>query len=246
LNPTNNLRKFCQDYASSVVEIHERYFSEAPEQLFEGNARDLVEAQCRTKWASYLSKSAYTLSAVSTTTVLSGHAFDCYVELLHNGTSVARAFGEAKNYELLSGHLQTFEKWLSDVNFKADANPPDLAFMIAPSCPSLLHRKLELKNIQFIQAYKIINTIISLASSDIIVSSPPYAININTADKTSLIAAFRGTRINKTTIDKLINLRQRKNYINLEGLASDLKFTDAVRKKLQEKLNKAEICFWKE
>ncbi|MBN3871675.1 hypothetical protein [Nostoc sp. JL33] len=251
LNPTNNLRKFCQDYASSVLEIHERYFSEAPEQLFEGNARELVEAQSRTKWASYLSKSAYTLSAVSTTTVLSGHAFDCYVELLHNGTSVARAFGEAKNYELLSGHLQTFEKWLSDVNFKSNANPPELAFMIAPSCPSLLHRKLELKNIQFIESKKV-SPISASASTptptptptpDSTSASPPTAININKADKDRLIVAFKGTGVKQTTIDKLINLRQRKSYIRLESLASDLKFTDAVRKKLQEKLNKAEICF---
>ncbi|MHC5775359.1 hypothetical protein [Nostoc sp.] len=74
-------------------------------------------------------------------------------------------------------------------------------------------------------------------------ASPPTAININKADKALLVIAFKGTRVNKTTIDKLINLRQRKSYIRLESLASDLKFTDAVRKKLQEKLNKGEICF---
>lgn len=247
LNPANTLREFCQEYGSAVLEIHERYFSEAPEQVFEGNARELVEAQCRTKWASYLSQSAYTLTVVSTTTVLSDHAFDCYVELLHNGTSVARAFGEAKNYELLSGHLQTFEKWLSDVNFKTGANPPDLAFMIAPSCPSLLHRKLELKNIQFIESKKVSPTSTPASTPtptpDSTSASPPTAININKADKDRLIVAFKGTGVKQTTIDKLINLRQRKSYIRLESLASDLKFTDAVRKKLQEKLDKAEICF---
>lgn len=241
LNPANTLREFCQEYGSAVLEIHEKYFNEAPEQVFEGNARELVEAQCRTKWASYLSKSAYTLSAVSTTTVLSGHAFDCYVELLHNRTSVARAFGEAKNYELLSGHLQTFEKWLSDVNFKPDANPPDLAFMIAPSCPSLLQRKLELKNIQFIESKKV-----APQPKPDPPPPPPTAININKANKDRLIVAFKGTGVKQTTIDKLINLRQRKSYIHLESLASDLKFTDAVRKKLQEKLDKGEICFSKE
>ncbi|MBG1266899.1 hypothetical protein [Nostoc sp. WHI] len=252
LNPANTLREFCQEYGSALLEIHEKYFKEAPEQLFEGNARELVEAQCRTKWASYLSKSAYTLSAVSTTTVLSGHAFDCYVELLHNGTSVARAFGEAKNYELLSGHLQTFEKWLSDVNFKPDTNPPELAFMIAPSCPSLLHRKLELKNIQFIESEKVSpkqtsaptpDSTSSTSSSSTSSTSSPTAININKADKDKLIVAFKGTGVKQTTIDKLINLRQRKSYVNLKSLASDLKFTDAVRKKLQEKLDKAEIRF---
>ncbi len=115
LAPANNLSKFCRDYAGSVLGIHGKYFEEAPEQGFEGNARQLVEAQCRQQWASYLNKAGYTLSAVPTTTVLAGHAFDCYVELLHNDNPVARAFGEAKNYELLSGHLQTFEQWLNDV-----------------------------------------------------------------------------------------------------------------------------------
>jgi len=251
LNPANTLREFCQEYGSALLEIHEKYFKEAPEQLFEGNARELVEVQCREQWASYLSKSAYTLSAVSTTTVLADHAFDCSVQLLHNGSLIARAFGEAKNYELLSGHLQTFEKWLSDVNFKPDGSPPDLAFMIAPSCPSLLKRKLELKNIQFIESKKVsptptpasTPTPTPIPTPDSRSASPPNAININKADKDKLIVAFKGTGVKQTTIDKLIKLRQGKSYIGLESLASDLKFTDAVRKKLQEKLNKAEICF---
>ena len=96
LNPVNTLREFCQHYAGAVLEIHEKYFQEAPEQIFEGNSRQLVESQCRQKWASYLSQRAYTLSAVSTTTVIAGHAFDSYVELLHNGLCVARALGKLK------------------------------------------------------------------------------------------------------------------------------------------------------
>ncbi|MGI2905772.1 hypothetical protein [Tolypothrix sp. VBCCA 56010] len=181
---------------------------------------------------------AYKLSAVSTTTVLAGHAFDCYVELLHNNNVVARAFGEAKNYELLSGHLQTFEEWLNDVNFKSstsDGHPPDLAFTIAPSCPSVLQRKLEIKNIQFIKSKKVDPRQTS--------TSTPNAVNINTADKASLIAAFKGTRVNQKTIDKLITSRQRKSYINLTSLASDLNFTAAVRQKLQAKIDQGEICF---
>lgn len=239
LNPANTLREFCQEYASKVLEIHEKYFQEAPEQIFEGNSRDLVEAQCRQKWESYLSKSAYSLSAVSTTTVLEGHAFDCYVELLHNGKAIARAFGEAKNYELLSGHLQTFEKWLEDVNFKpsaSDGNPSDLAFMIASSCPSLLQRKLELKNIEYIQSDKIIEP-------DPLPPPPPTGVNINTADKATLIKAFQGTRINKTTIDKLITRRQSQKYIDINHLSSDLKFTPAVKAKLQKKIDRGQISF---
>lgn len=236
-NPANTLREFCQEYTLAVLEIHEKYFKEAPEQVFEGNARELVEAQCRQKWASYLSKYAYTLSAVSTTTVLAGNAFDCYVELLHNGAAVARAFGEAKNYELLSGHLQTFEEWLSDVNFKpvtSDGNPPDLAFMIAPSCPFLLERKLELKNIQFIKSEKV------LKHEKIDQTPPPTAVNINTANKASLTKTFKGTGFGPKSLDKLLSNRPHKS---LDDLASKVKFAKAVRQKIQQKIDNGEICF---
>lgn len=233
LNPANTLREFCQNYASAVLDIHEKYFEEEPEKRFEGDARQLVEAECKQQWASYLSQSAYKLSAVPTTTVLAGHAFDCYVELLHNGNPVARAFGEAKNYELLIGHLTTFDEWLKDVNppLNFDKTPPDLAFMIAPSCASLLKRKLELKNIQFIQADKVI-----------VIDPPPTstAVNINTADKNSLIKIFRGTGVRKTTIDKLIRNRP---YTSIDALVSDLRFTPAVKSQLQTKLKSGEICF---
>ncbi|HEY9808784.1 MAG TPA: hypothetical protein V6D13_05535 [Halomicronema sp.] len=155
-NYVGNLRQFCRDYGAQMLTIHAKYFEEAPEQKFEGDARQLLEAQCRQHWEKYLNKYSYTLSECSTTTVLAGHAFDCYIELLHNGHAVARAFGEAKNYELLKGHLDTFEQWLRDVDFQPFKKDlaGDLAFMIAPSCPSLLKRKLELKNIQFIEADK--------------------------------------------------------------------------------------------
>jgi hypothetical protein len=152
---SESLRQFCQDYALAVLEIHEKYFQRLPEQKFEGDARALVKSECEKEWAS-LSKSTCQLSEFSTTKILSGHAFDCYVELLHNGKPIARAFGEAKNYPLLSSHLETFEKWLKDVNFNYEAEPPELAFLIAPSCSSLLKRKIELANIRFIQAEKII------------------------------------------------------------------------------------------
>jgi hypothetical protein len=79
------LREFCREYATQVLEIHEKYFKEAPEQVFEGNARQLVEVECKQLWEKYLKQAAYKLSVVSTTTVLEGHAFDCYVQLLHNG-----------------------------------------------------------------------------------------------------------------------------------------------------------------
>ena len=76
-NYVGNLRQFCQDYGSQMLTIHAKYFEEAPEQKFEGDARQLLEAQCRQHWEKYLNKSSYTLSECSTTTVLAGHAYDC-------------------------------------------------------------------------------------------------------------------------------------------------------------------------
>lgn len=249
-NVADNLKKFCQGYVAAVLQIHQTYFEEAPEQRFEGDARQLMEAQCKQLWANYLNKTAYKLSTVTTTTVIKGHAFDCYVELLHNNNCVARAFGEAKNYELLSGHLETLKQWLKDVDFKpskSDGHPPDLAFMIAPSCPSLLKRKLELQNIQFIEADKIvpqietINPLETSQPSEII--EPPGAININKGYKNALIAAFKGSGMKKTTIDMLILRRDKKPYKDLDDLISDLNSTSAVKAKLKEKLDKGEICF---
>ncbi|MBE9231462.1 hypothetical protein IQ231_07110 [Cuspidothrix issatschenkoi LEGE 03284] len=267
INSTNTLREFCQNYGNAMLEIHQKYFQETPEQIFEGNARNLVESQCKQLWADFLNKKAYTLSVPSTTTVIANHAFDCYVELIHNDYIVAKAFGEAKNYELLSGHLQTFTQWLEDVNFepaKSNGHPPDLSFMIAPSCPPLLQRKLELKNIKFIQSEKRVND-----SFDYVLSDPPFGnninyipnwtfsnsgnntntinthnpINVNKANKLELTSAFKGTGIKQGTIDKLINKRQQLNLDNLDTMAEALKLTSNVKQKLQTKLDKNEICF---
>jgi len=237
INPSNTLREFCRNYGSAILEIHEKYFQEAPEQVFEGDARNLVKAECRKYWASFLNKAAYTLSSVSTTTVIEGHAFDCHVELKHNGKTVARAFGEAKNYEVLSSHFDTFTQWLNDVKFNPSNSagmPTDLAFMIAPCCPPLLQRKLELSNIHFIKSDKIV---------PISIKTPT---NINTATKAELIDAFKGTGIKSATVDKIIarrNDQSMKPYKDLDSMVSDLKFTANVRKKLQDKINKEEMRF---
>lgn len=238
LSPGQTLREFCQKYAASVLEIHEKYFKEEPEKIFEGNARDLVKSQCDQQWKAYVKQKSYTLSSVSTTTVLSNHAFDCYIQLQHNSSCVARAFGEAKNYELLSSHLETFEQWLSDVNFKPlslNSTPTDLAFMIAPSCPPLLQRKMELKNILFIQSNKVTDSDRQKVNQDVV--------NINTDDKARLIDAFKGTGVKKSTIDKLVSNRNSKNYKSIDDLVADLKSTKNVKSKLQKKLDNGEICF---
>ena len=255
-----SLREFCQTYARAVLEIHERYFQEAPEQVFEGNARDLVEAECNKQWESYLKQKAYKLSSISTTTVIKKHAFDAHAELLHNDRPVARAFGEAKNYELLSSHLDTFSQWLKDVDYQPyrdDGKAPDLAFIIAPSCPSLLQRKLKLENIQFIQTDRITNPApsprpnLEVRSTSVPTPNPPpekiltqtTAVNINKASKDELVNAFRGTRLQEKTINKLIEFRKRRPYQNLDALIAYLGTTENVKKKLQKKLDKNEICF---
>jgi hypothetical protein len=243
LSPAQNLRRFCQEYATAVLEVHERHFNEEPEKRFEGNARELVEAKCRQKWKNYLSQKSYTLSSVSTTTTLKGHAFDCYIELLHNDSCVARGFGEAKNYELLSSHLEVFKSWLQDVNFKSltdGTTPPDLAFIIAPSCPALLCRKLELENILFISSEKIIP---GKNFKDDEKSEGDLAVNINVAEKELIIAAFKGTGIRKTTIDKLMNFRKEKVYQRIEEITEDLKLTPKVQEKLRKKMKEGQFGF---
>ncbi len=220
-----------------------------------------MEDKCKQQWSSFLRKSAYKLSESSTTTVIKNHAFDCYVELQDNGECVARAFGEAKNYELLSSHFKTFQQWLSDVDFKASTsnkNPPDLAFMIAPSCPSLLKRKLELSNIQFIESNKVTTSLQnteeaspspSTEDSENIDNQQDYqkssnsGVNINTASKFEIQNAFKGTYIKEKTIDKLIRYRNNRPYKDLEDLINHLNLTDKVKTRLQTKLNNSDICF---
>lgn len=267
LKPAKNFREFCQDYSGKVLEIHERYFSEAEEQKFEGDARELVKAECQKRWEKYLKQKAYTLSAVETTQVIPGkktgknHALDCYVELLDNNRVIARAFGEAKNYKLIIEHLDDFSFWLDDLGYKpyhSENTPPDLAFMIAPSCPERLKRKLELQNIEFIQADKVIDKISTplpnSTSSTLekiiekkLTSSPDStsstAFNINTANEAKLIIAFKRTSVKNKTIQKLLNNRKSNPYKDLNHLVSDLKFSDNVKAKLQVKLDNGEISF---
>lgn len=240
----NTLRLFCKDYTMNVLKIHEKYFEEEPEKSFEGNARELVESQCRQKWKTYLNQKSYSLSLVSTTTILEGHAFDCYVELKHNNSAVARCFGEAKNYDLLSSHLEVLRKWLDDVKFKPSitiGTPSDIAFMIAPSCPPLLQRKLELKDIQFIKSPKVIAGKSGDSSTDTI--DLAKSISINTGEKQFIKDALKGTCIKETTINKILVRRQEKLYSDLDELCSDLRLTDKVKLKLKNKLESKIICF---
>ncbi len=247
--PGLTLRKFCQEYAASILQIYEVYFREEPEKEFEGDARALVESQCNQKWQKYLVQKSYKLSSMSTTKILKGHAFDCYIELLHNGSKVAIGFGEAKNYELLSSHLETFNQWLHDAEFKPvrdDLGPPDLAFMIAPSCPSLLQRKLELKSINFIRSEKVIasksnDQKIQKISSALNINT---AVNINTASQGLIVSVLKGTSIRSQTIEKLVKIRTNNPFNSLDELTFRLNIkSDNVKQKLLGKLTDNKICF---
>ncbi len=232
------LRGFCQEYSRAILEIYEKYFKEAPEQNFEGKARDLVAAQSRQHWKNFLTQKSYTLSEVSTTTILEKHAFDCYVELLHNGVAVGRCFGEAKNYELLSSHLDTFSQWLQDVGFRGSASDSyDLAFMIAPSCPTLLQRKLELQNIHFIQSDKVV-----IIQSDKVVTGTQIvkkSIDLNSSQKQEIKIALKGTWMKDKAIDTLI---EKRPFKDLEDLSKIIKISPTIKDKINTKISSGEVC----
>jgi len=242
----SNLREFCKEYASRLLEIHENYFKtfDRDFNIYEEQSRQKIEVQCRIEWRDYLRRSEYQIAVETTTATMEGHAFDCYIKLLRRGGLIARAFGEAKNCELLRGHLDTFDKWLHDVEFQpssSDGHPPDLAFMVAPSCSPLLKRMLELKSIHFIQSDKIV------FSPDTEIPRDISTININTADQDNLMKVFQGTglRNQSAIVNKLIETRRNKTYSNLDELAIDLGIRPAAnaKEKLRMKIERGEFCF---
>ncbi|PAX52692.1 hypothetical protein [Brunnivagina elsteri] len=137
--------------------------------------------------------------------------------------------------------------------------------MFAPLCSSLLKRKLEIKNIHFIQSDKVLENLLVKDDTDTddaneekgVKPFPNWVfhkdkksetdantININTADKITLTNIFKGTGIKQTTIERLIRNRENNKYRDLDNLVSDLKFTQGVKAKLQKKVENNEICFY--
>jgi hypothetical protein len=244
LKQIQTFRKFCQEYTSAILAIYEKYFKEEPEKKFEGNAREIIEGQCHLQWKSFLNQKSYKLSSGSTTTIIEGHAFDCYIGLLHNGALVAQCYGEAKNYELLSSHLTKFKQWLKDANFRpssVDKTPADLAFMIAPSCSPLLQRKLKLEHIQFIQSDKVVHKNIDSNKEQGDVGDQKSSIDINIASMDQLKLAFQGTKYSSENTFK--RLMKGRPYKDLNDLDSKMKLSDTAKKKLQAKIDGGEICF---
>ncbi|MEM1169682.1 MAG: hypothetical protein AAGJ08_11540 [Cyanobacteria bacterium P01_H01_bin.35] len=130
--------------------------------------------------------------------------------------------------------------------------------MIAPSYSELFKRKLELQNIEFIQADQVIDQIstalanstsstlekiIETKSTSSLYLTSSNAVNINTAKEDDLITASQGWRIRTDQRKKLINNRKNNPYKDLTHLVSDLKFGNNIKAKLQEKLDQGEICF---
>lgn len=170
--------------------------------------------------------------------------------------------------------MKTFDQWLEDVKFKpsaSDGTPPDLAFMIAPSCPSLLQRKLKLKNIQFIKSDKktdatpvetnvptanVQNDETSTGMED---STGSKSTSSSTSTPNLVFSKDNTNAVNINTGDKVLltktfkgtrvkdatidKLIKYRPYVNLKAMASYLNFTDTVRKKLQAKLDNGEIYF---
>ena len=170
----NSLREFCQRYGSQVLEVHQRYFKHHDKSFnqFEFQSRAKLEELCIQQWSQKLGnapspitgpfnhqghqqwkrfsgKQGYELIVAQTTTNLGSHNFDCYAELRHNGEVIAKAFGEAKNYDLLTSHFTTFRDWLADVRFDGKKSIPDLAYLFAPGCPNLLELKIKNTEIEF-------------------------------------------------------------------------------------------------
>lgn len=262
------LREFCKIYSQIVITIHETYFRffDEPFNRFESKARELVETEARKKWLQFLGdslieeknfsektvnylghnswrkykgKGGYSLLISDSTTRIKNHNVDCYVELRHNNDIVAKAYGEAKNYSLIKEHLNTFQEWLNDFGFYGDNLYPDLAFLIAPGCTELQRRKLKNKNIEFLETEKIIDQLPVIVEPQIVNIN---TVNINTADKELLIKVLRGTRIQQTTIDKIINNR---TYSDLDDLESKIKnINKSMKAKFQAKIDNNEIGFF--
>lgn len=187
-----------------------------------------------------------------TTTHLAGHNFDSYAELRHNGEVIAKAFGEAKNYELLTEHFKTFRDWLEDCGFQPNRDIPDLAFLFAPTCPELLRLKIANSEIEWQMLPREVDSQHSSLSSqdtapEVIqepnAPSPQSGVDINTASVEELVSAFQGSSMRRSTIEKLVENRDNQQYVSLDRLIQDLGSTENVKAKLQQKLEEGIIYF---
>lgn len=276
-NHFNSLREFCQIYGAQVLEIHKQYFTNHDKSFnqFESKSRDKLKELCIQRWQEHLGtspspihepleyqnhsqwqrwsgKNRYELIVAQTTTHLAGHNFDGYAELRHSGDVIAKAFGEAKNYELIRDHFTTFKTWLTDVGFDSQKSISDLAYVFAPSCPELIKLKLQNSDIEFYPLSKVEEfpgpkppdpVIPPDVSGDEESTSEQMSTDVNTAEFNDLVQAFQGSGMRRNTIKRIIERRKEERYENLEQMFQSLGSTAKVRKKLQDKLNNGEIYF---
>ncbi|BAZ51088.1 hypothetical protein NIES4103_37110 [Nostoc sp. NIES-4103] len=265
LNYSDNnrvLSNFCKDYAGRVLEICNHYFAEESENCFDGSINqfvDLVKAECKRQWRDYLGK--YELKIHLNIIKARNFSFGCYATLLNqNGNIVANAYGGARNYNLLRVFLDNFIDQLEKENYRpnsSNAEPPDIAFIIAPDCSVFLKKILESKKIEWINSSKEIPSVELVdipatnktATDKIREKNNSIKINpvdINMDDKKYLLEVFKNggrTAIGSKIIDEIIANRP---YKDLEELVNKVKNIGPQRRKIiQEKLNEDQIAFKK-
>ena len=263
----NSLREFCMKYGYHALKIHHSYFPhhEKGFNIFEKKSRRSLEHCCLKEWEKFMGasprpitksldhkghkqwwrfegKQGYELRVAQTNTIIQDHSFDCYAELCHRDHTIAKAYGEAKNYDLVEEHLETFQDWLHDVDFKPRREIPDLAYFFTTGCPNRLRMKVENSDIQIIYSSKEENNEVKPDPIKVKLN-PVKGIDINHAPLEELRTAFKGSGMRQTTIGKLIKLREKKKFKSLDELITDLNSTTKVKKWLQNKLESSQIYF---
>ncbi|WP_051469941.1 toll/interleukin-1 receptor domain-containing protein [Fischerella sp. PCC 9605] len=246
------LRNFCKEYAGRVLEICKQYLIEASENAFNGTIRsftELVKSECERQWKDYLGR--YELKVDSNIIKAKNFSFGCYATLEENGNIVARAYGGARNYELLKLYVDNFIHQLDVENYKpisSNIKPHDIAFIIAPACSLYLNKILENKKIVWVNPSnkEKNNTGETLNTKDNSTNETlSICIDINIIDmdeKEKLSEAFKGTGIGDKIIEEIIRNRP---YKNLDDLASrKIRFLGSTRiQEIKKKIDNDQLCF---
>ncbi|NEZ55954.1 hypothetical protein [Adonisia turfae] len=200
------------------------------------------------EWKKFKGKQNHTLLIAQTTTNYKKHNLDCYIELRHREDIIAQAYGEAKNYKLIQEHLSTFFEWLEDFDYRTSSEY-DLAFMIAPACSDQKLLKLHKKAIRFVAIDKI-EDFSQLGDGfspneeknkrKPIQEKLGHSSDINGATLSELQATFKGARIQRKLLDKIIGNRP---YVDLKNLFEKVSLSEKTKNKILAKHQEGEIYF---